>query len=65
MKFNKFIVDWLGDCPACACPAIEVSTQSESDQLLYEGDKIFCTNCREEGEVSTDGEFAYAEWANN
>ena len=59
---NKYIVDWLGDCPACCCPSIEVDTESDSDELLYEGDVIHCTNCREKGLVESDGEFAYAEW---
>ncbi|WP_151963435.1 hypothetical protein [Acinetobacter oleivorans] len=51
-------INWLGSCDKCGSNQLLVKTEHGNKKLVYEEDKILCTNCGRTGVVNVTDDYA-------
>ncbi|MVE46607.1 hypothetical protein D6U64_15085 [Vibrio cholerae] len=56
-------IEWLDGCPKCSCKTTYVETKSDSNNYLFDGDKVHCARCELKGVIETyDSESVICAW---
>ncbi len=53
---------WLNECHKCGSIKNQIETEKGNEDILFEGDKVLCTDCGNKGSIWADGENAWVTW---
>lgn len=58
MTIKTIDINWLGSCARCGSGDSKVKTEFGSEEFLFEGDEVACTDCGLTGVVSVSDDYA-------